>query len=53
MDKLKYKYIVIKQSVEGRVYICHIDEDKELGAHISACFEHTEESILSVTKVYL
>lgn len=45
------KYIVIKQSADGRVYTCHIDTDKQLAAHISACFEHTEESILSVTRI--
>jgi len=45
------KYIIVKQSNDGRVYTVHIDNDKQLGEHITACFKFTEESILSVTRI--
>jgi hypothetical protein len=45
------KYIIVKQSNNGRVYTVHIDSDKELAAHITACFELTDESVLSVTRI--
>lgn len=47
----KAKYIIVKQSPCGKIYVLHKYSDDELSEHIAACFRFTQESILSVTKV--
>lgn len=46
------KYIVVKRSAfDGQIYEVHLETDKELATHVSACFELTNEEIISVIRI--